>query len=88
MSRTTIALTLAIDKMIDAMANNYRIFLNFRGAMMYDTFGASYAPPQQLDGDCVEGRSEVRHNWNLCLLDFLKKRHVKFRMNIPVFGRL
>jgi hypothetical protein len=86
-SRTTIVPTLAINKMIDVMGNNYRMFWNFRGAMTHDTFGASYAR-QRPDDDYVEGRSDVRQNWSLCLLDFLKERHVKFKMKIPVFGGL
>jgi hypothetical protein len=85
MPTTTIASTLAINKMIDAMANNNRMFQSSREAMMHDTFEASYAQ-QWTDDDYVEGRSDIQHNWSLYLLNFLKKRHVKFRMIIQVLG--
>jgi hypothetical protein len=78
---TTINLTLAMNKMLDAMVNNNRIFWSFGETMMHDTSDASYAQ-QCLDDDYVEGRCNVQKNWSLCLLDFLKKRHVKFRMII------
>jgi hypothetical protein len=40
----------------------------------------------QLDYITLEGRSNTWNNWSVCLLDFLKKCHVKFRMIIQVFG--
>jgi hypothetical protein len=59
--------------------------MQWQTTMMYDTFGASYAR-QGPDDDYVKGRSDVWHSWSLCLLDFLKKHHVKFRMTISVLG--
>jgi hypothetical protein len=38
-----IALTLAMNNMLDAMVNNNRMFWNFGEAMMHDTFDNSYA---------------------------------------------
>jgi hypothetical protein len=41
----------------------------------------------QLNYIALEGQCNVRNIWSLCLLDFLKKHHVKFRMIIQVLGQ-
>jgi hypothetical protein len=75
---------------LETVASAFKAFhlsINYEESLA-PTIVAAAAEPMctQLDYITLEGRSDARNNWSLCLLDFLKNHHVKFRMIIQVFG--